>query len=100
MLLHEKDEIKTFDKSSVLILLDQGGETGKLELKEKSHLRLNTLKLDAQSGEKVTLLDLAIGKVLVYAEKLRGDSKFEVKTPTATTGVRGTVFEVSVEEKK
>jgi len=32
-------------------------------------------------------------------ESLKGSGKFEVKTPTALTGVRGTVFEVTVKEK-
>jgi hypothetical protein len=51
------------------------------------------------TGDKTTLLDLAIGKVLVQTQKLQGDSKFEVRTPTALTGVRGTIFEVTVKEK-
>ncbi|MBN1688101.1 MAG: FecR domain-containing protein, partial [Candidatus Omnitrophica bacterium] len=70
----------------------------KIELKPKSRLKMTTLEMDAITGEKITLLDLAIGKVLVHASKLQGESKFEVRTPTSTTGVRGTVFEVSVEE--
>jgi len=98
ILLYEQDEIRTAPGGFAEILLDQGASTGKLELKEKSHLKLTTLDWDSQLGEKVTLLDLAIGRVLVHAEKLRGNSRFEVRTPTATTGVRGTIFEVSVEE--
>jgi hypothetical protein len=97
IVLHEKDEVRTGEKGFALIHLDQKASTGKLELNEKSVLKLGTLTMDPKSGEKQTILDLAIGKVLVRAEKLRGDSKFEVKTPTATTGVRGTVFEVSAE---
>ena len=100
MMLHEKDEIRTAKGSLVEILLDSEGSTGKLELKEKSHLRLSMLTWNQASGEKSTFLDLAIGKVLVHAEKLNANSKFEIRTPTATTGVRGTVFEVSVEEKR
>lgn len=99
MTLYEKDEIRTSKGAFAEILLDQGASTGKVEMKEKSHLKLNTLGLDHATGEKTTLLHLAIGKVLVHAEKLKGKSKFEVKTPTSTTGVRGTIFEVSVEEE-
>jgi len=98
MVLHEKDEIRTADGGFAELLMDPQGSTGKLELKEKSHLRLSTLALHPESGEKVTHLDLAIGKVLVHAEKLNADSKFEVRTPTAVTGVRGTIFEVAVEK--
>ena len=96
-LLSEKDEVKTSSNAFAEIVLDEG-EVGSLELKENSLFRVNTLTTD-KTGDKVTLLDLAIGKVLVHAEKLRGDSKFEVRTPTSTTGVRGTEFEVSVEEQ-
>lgn len=96
MVLHEGDEIKTGPDSAVELLLDQG-KVGKVEIKENSAFKLDIMHKDPGSGDKVTLLDLAMGKVLVHAEKLTGDSKFEVKTPTSTTGVRGTVFEVEVE---
>lgn len=96
MVLHEGDEIKTGPKSQVELLLDEG-KVGKVEIKENSAFKLDILQKDPSNGDKVTLLDLAMGKVLVHAEKLSGDSKFEVKTPTSTTGVRGTVFEVEVE---
>ena len=45
-----------------------------------------------------TLLDLAMGEVLIKAQKVHGEnSKFEVKTPTSIVGVRGTTFNVKVE---
>ena len=100
MVLYEQGEIRSGEGGFAEILLDEGGSTGKLELQEKSHLRLSTLNWDEASGKKETYLDLAIGKVLVHAEKLQGDSKFEVRTPNATAGVRGTVFEVSVDEEE
>ena len=100
MILHEKDEIRTAVRGFVEVLLDPEGSAGRLELNEKSHLRLSMLTWNPALGEKSTFLDLAIGKVLVHAEKLNPASKFEIRIPTATTGVRGTVFEVSVEEKR
>ncbi|MBI3088307.1 MAG: FecR domain-containing protein [Candidatus Omnitrophica bacterium] len=98
-LLNEKDEIKTAAGGYAQLLLDENGQTAQVELKENSHMRLNTMSRDPETGNKTTLLDLAIGRVLVHAEKLQGDSKFEVRTPTSTTGVRGTVFEVSAEKE-
>lgn len=98
MQLYEKDEIRTGNDGYANLELDKEGETGTFELPEKSHLRLSTLKRDKATGDKTTYLDLALGKVLVHAEKLQGASKFEVKTPNASAGVRGTVFEVSVDE--
>ncbi len=95
--LHQNDEIKTGPDGYAEILLD-GGDVARLELQANSYFRIHTMGMDKESGDKNTLLDLAIGKVLVHAEKLKSDSKFEVRTPTSTTGVRGTVFEVNVEE--
>lgn len=97
--LKEKDEIRTGPDGYAEILMD-GGDTANLELKENSYFKIHTMGFDANSGDKTTLLDLAIGKVLVHAEKLKSNSKFEVRTPTSTTGVRGTYFEVAVEENK
>lgn len=99
MILNEKDEIKTGEAAEAEVLLDRG-KVARVEIREKSFFRLHTLKQDAGTGDRTTLLDLAIGKVLIRAEKLKGNSKFEVRTPTATTGVRGTEFEVAVQPKQ
>ena len=55
-------------------------------------------KRDLNKGTSQTLLDLAVGKILIRVDKLhkKGD-KFEIKTPTSIVGVRGTVFGVEVE---
>lgn len=99
MMLSESDEIRTMENSFAEILIDDKGDTGRFEMNENTRMRLNSLKVGDKSPEKITLLDVAIGKVMVYVEKLEGDSKFEVRTPTGTMGVRGTVFEVIVEPK-
>lgn len=100
MVLYENDEIRTQKASSARLLLDEDGNTGQLDVKETTRLRLNTLDKEEVSGDKKTLLDVAIGRVLIQVEKLQGESKFEVNTPTATMGVRGTKFEVVVKEKQ
>ena len=99
MVLNEKDEIRTGKDSTAELLLDDEGKTGRLELASQSRLLLNTMKLDGQTGNKTTLLDLALGDVLVHAQKLHGDSRFQVRTANSTTGVRGTVFKVSARSK-
>jgi len=98
MILLEGDSIKTGAVAKAKILLDKAGETGQLDLAPNSLLRLQTLKKDSTTEDKTTLLDLALGKVLIKAEKLKGNSSFQVKTPTSICGVRGTTFEVSVDE--
>ena len=99
MLLLESDEIKTGENAKAEILLDSGGETGKLNLSANTQMRIETMKKDPATDEKTTLLDLALGKVIIKAEKLKGNSTFQVKTPTSICGVRGTLFEVTVEAK-
>ena len=90
------DEIKTSAGGSIDVLLDNG-DTANVNVKEKSQFKIKAMDLNPATGEKSTYLDLALGKVLIHAQKLEGNSKFEVITPTSTTGVRGTVFEVSVD---
>jgi len=98
MVLNSGDVIKTQRHSSALININGSGETATVEVSENSQLLLSKLIEDQNKGTQDTLLDLAIGKVLIEAEKLHSEeSKFEVKTPTSIVGVRGTTFAVEVE---
>ena len=99
MILHASDEIRTGKNSTAEVLLDEGGSSGEFELKPESRLQFNKMDGDAKTAHKVTVLNLAIGDVLVHAQKVTGDSVFQVKTPNSTTGVRGTTFLVSAEPK-
>ena len=98
MMILPGDEVKTAAKNSVEVLMD-GGKIGHVEIKEGSLFRIQQAESDPTTGAKTTILDLAIGKILVKVEALKGNGKFEVRTPTALTGVRGTIFEVTVKEK-
>jgi hypothetical protein len=99
MVILPGDEVKTaVNDSSVEVMLD-AGKVGHVEIKEGSLFRIAKAETDPVTGDMNTLLDLAIGKILVKVESLKGNSKFEVKSPTALTGVRGTIFEVTVKEK-
>ena len=98
MVILPGDEVKTSTTASVGMLLEEG-RVGHIEIKEGSLFRIHKAEIDPKTGDKTTLLDLASGEVLVHAEKLQGGSRFEVRTPTAIFGVRGTVFEVNVKEK-
>ncbi len=92
-------EIKTGRDSRAVLVLDEKGTTGTVDVLPNSWMRLGELGYSDLSKEKRTLLDLALGRILVHAEKLKGNESFQVRTPTSTTSVRGTVFEVSVEDK-
>ena len=98
MVLNEGDTIKTASKSWVLLNVDGKGQTATVEVKENSLLLLSELLVESSKGTSKTLLDLAMGEVLIKAQKVHGEeSKFEVKTPTSIVGVRGTTFNVKVE---
>ena len=97
MTLHQGDIVKTGSDSFALVKLE-GPETATVEVNENAQMLLSELQVDEEAGTQNTLLDLAIGKILIKAEKLHSDkSKFEVKTPTSVVGVRGTTFAVEVE---
>ncbi len=96
--LNEGDTLKTDANSRAVIAIGSKSEVGTVEVSEKSQLLLSSMMFDQKANTSKTLLDLAMGEVLVKAQKVQGEqSKFEVKTPTSIVGVRGTVFKVKVE---
>lgn len=99
MILKEGDQIKTEADSKATLNIDGNGQAAVVEVSPNTSLTLQTMVADKTSGEKSTLLDLAIGKVMVKCNKLKGKEKFEVGTPTSVLGVRGTQFEVEVMTK-
>jgi len=46
------------------------------------------------------LLDVLVGKIRVQIEKLGGPNPNRVQTPTATISVRGTIFDVTVDDEE
>lgn len=97
MVLNQGDMIKTSPQSWALLDIDQG-KIGTVEVKEGSQMLISELEAEPNGTTSKTLLDLALGEVLIKAQKVHGEnSKFEVKTPTSIVGVRGTTFNVKVE---
>lgn len=97
MVLKQGDAIITSQGAFALVQIG-GVETATVEVSENSRVMLSELLSNDADSSQSTLLDLAMGKVLIKAAKLHSDkSKFEVKTPTSVVGVRGTTFEVQVE---
>ena len=91
------DEIITKNDSFALVRIE-GRETATVEISANSRVIMSELMSNEADNSQSTLLDLAMGKVLIKADKLHSEkSKFEVKTPTSVVGVRGTTFEVQVE---
>lgn len=98
MTLFEGDSVRTAKDSIVMIELLGTEKTADLVIKPESHFTLQTFSHDPDKKVEHTLLSIQAGSVLVKAQKLIGDSKFEVKTPTYIVGIRGTTFEVQVEK--
>lgn len=97
MALNNGDTLKTAAKSWALLNVDDG-KIATVEVKEGSQLIIAELMVDPEADTSKTLLDLAMGEVLIKAQKVHGEkSQFEVKTPTSIVGVRGTTFNVKVE---
>lgn len=95
------DIVRTKAKSLAVIKLEGISENSVVEMKENTQMKLSELFEDKALKTQNTLLDVALGTILVKAEKLRAaGSKFEVKTPTSIVGVRGTTFSVTVEAIK
>ena len=69
----------------------------RLRMGPDTQLRVRKCVLNTSNHASVALFDLDVGTIWVRILELIGErSKFEIKTPTATAGVRGTVFSVSV----
>ncbi|MFC1675259.1 FecR domain-containing protein [Candidatus Omnitrophota bacterium] len=98
MTLQQGDLIRTMEASSATVNLDGNGETAMVRVKENSQMMIAQLVQDIEAATQSTLLDLALGSVLITAKELHSEkSSFEVKTPTSIVGVRGTTFDVTVE---
>ena len=82
--LKEKDTVRTAANGEVDLTLSNGAI---VRLKGGS-----SLEVDREILGKEVVLSLHEGKVLSKVSKLRKDSWFEVATPTAVAGVRGTAF--------
>ena len=95
--LHEGDTVKTSKDCMVKLELQGADKTGDILVKEDSEFTFKDFNHDDASQKETTRLNVKIGSILVKAEKLKGDSKFEVNTPTSIVGIRGTTFEVKVE---
>ncbi len=88
--------IKTALGAVVDLYLKQNGPV--VRVTEETTLSLEKLLYDetADGGAVVqTLLDLKNGRILGNVKKLAAASKYEVKIPTGTVGIRGTTYDIS-----
>ena len=71
-------------------------KTAEVMVRKDTVFKFDTFRHEDAKKLESTLLNVDEGSILIKAQKLVGDSKFQVKTPTSIVGIRGTVFEVSV----
>lgn len=89
------DVILTGKKSAVNIVI---ANRGVFKIKQNSRVSLkNLIKVDDDNN--VASIKVTAGKVVLGLQKLKKNSSFEVETPTAVAGVRGTSFMVSVKQE-
>jgi len=95
-IIHPHDVIITGKNSSVNIVL---ANRGLIKIQENSHVSLKNLVNIDNENNKATV-KVTAGRIVLGLQKLKKDSSFEVETPTAVAGVRGTTFMVSVDKRE
>lgn len=87
------DQIETKENGKIEIKLDNNNVIG---LKPNTKLILRKLTTNLKTGDYENLLESNIGKIRAKVEKIKGNSKFEIKTPTAVAAVRGTTMYLDI----
>lgn len=91
------DQIRTAEDSEAVITLETTALNG---VKENTHFTVNRFEVNPETNSAEIKVELPQGRLWSEVGKLKTkDSKFEVETPSAVTGVRGTVFLVEVERE-
>jgi hypothetical protein len=93
MELAEGDQLRSEGGSAAILKMDDGS------MVKLGPLATMTVKSLSSVGKgNKTSLDVSVGKTWSRVRKLSGDSDFNVSTPTAVAGVRGTYFSAEVEQ--
>lgn len=92
-----KDTIETDEESRVVLRFD---DMSVLTLGEESIVEINQMLYDPHEKSRETVIKLVRGKLRVKAAKIASSrTNFEIQTPTAVIGVRGTEFIVDVDRR-
>ncbi len=87
--------VKTGPASAVTLNWVDGS---RVRLGPETTVRVRKCTMNTRTRATTSLFDLDVGRIWVRVlSVLGGQTKFEVHTPTATAGVRGTVFSVAVD---
>lgn len=93
--VHENDELFTLDDSRCRIRFQTEDV---VNMAPETRFSVERFVDDPELGEKTSIFGLLRGKAMFYALRLfqYRETRFRVKTPTATVGVRGTQFGMHV----
>ena len=97
MVLLEGDKIRTEAFSSVTLAFDEE-EENIIEIDEDTEVVIDRLTIDRITKGEDTTLRMGVGGVLADIGELKIDSEFEVRTPTAVAGIRGTTWKTEVSQ--
>lgn len=89
--LAENESVKTGVKSRLELTLPDGS---KMRFSEGTNFKVDSLMFKEE--ERSLGIDVLFGKAWAKVTKEKKGSRFEVKTPNAVAGVRGTVYRVDV----
>ncbi len=92
-ILKQNDSIRTQANANAVLSIETVEEPSLIKLDANTQIKLSDLALEDTTGVENTLLDMAIGDILINTEPKPG-SQFQVKTPTSIVGARGTSFRV------
>ena len=96
MLVHPGDEIQTGHLSKAVLTIETAAVNG---LGPNTHVTVDRIEAAPDMKSVKVKIGLPRGKLWSEVGKLKTkDSTFEIETPSAVTGVRGTVFRVDVTE--
>ncbi|MCB1096399.1 MAG: FecR domain-containing protein, partial [Verrucomicrobiae bacterium] len=96
-LVDARERIYTSLESHVVVRPERNPDLFQITVRELSDLVLSSLFLD--EGSIIARLELKAGEMtadLIHGTELKSD--FQIKTPTATCSVRGTVYSIGYEE--
>jgi len=100
MKLGSGDMVSTKDASYADLNFDGLGQSALVRIDANSSMKIESYIASANVAERKIALNLAMGDILVKANKLKDESQFQVRTPTSVVGVRGTGFKVHVTSEK
>ena len=92
-LLTSGDLVRANESGNAVLTFFDGST---LTVQSGAQVKVASLTRTGSGGIQVTI-EQTLGKTWASVQKLSGDSKFEIKTPSSTAAVRGTAFETDVE---